>query len=405
MRHAIAFVLVQLALFVSACTAQPQSATPAATNPVGRFPFLEVDARAKRIRVECEALHCRNPLEFFCCVSGTNEHEAVLRSGVKPSHLHAALLMLGLQPGEGVRFSEAQNKWLPPHGPPLAISVEFEKEGKTIALPGYRLMRDVRSKREMKPMTWIFSGSRIMPDGTYGADATGYLVSVVNFELSVIDVPQLASSANETLEWETNLDLMPALGAKVIMVIEPAGKVEAPSATQSAKRQAAGAPIDEAVIKIDADGHVMLDDVPVTAPARLPEMLKQRANPARRVRVAVANPIEENPTAREVINTLSAANVRFVAIPQATAQPVTRPVDIGADVRADDALIQRLREKWEQSVAPRGAAMREAARTHYDVINQLRREQQRLIDEADRIQRLIDQLEKQYQEMTTPSPQ
>ena len=48
--------------------------------------------------------------------------------------------------------------------------------------------------------------------------------------------------------------------------------------------------------------------------------------------------------------------------------------------------------------------MRKAARTHYQVISQLRAEQQRLIDEADRIQRLIDQLDKQYQDMTTPRP-
>ena len=34
-----------------------------------------------------------------------------------------------------------------------------------------------------------------------------------------------------------------------------------------------------------------------------------------------------------------------------------------------------------------------------------RREQQRLIDEADRIQRTIDELEKKYQDMTTPRPE
>jgi hypothetical protein len=35
----------------------------------------------------------------------------------------------------------------------------------------------------------------------------------------------------------------------------------------------------------------------------------------------------------------------------------------------------------------------------------MRREQQRLIDEADRIQRSIDELEKEYQDMTTPRPE
>ena len=53
-------------------------------------------------------------------------------------------------------------------------------------------------------------------------------------------------------------------------------------------------------------------------------------------------------------------------------------------------------------VAPRNKALREAAQAHYEVITALRKEQNRLIDEADRVQRVIDQLQKEYQEMTTP---
>src|SRR5439155_25978432 len=120
------------------------------------------------------------------------------------------------------------------------------------------------------------------------------------------------------------------------------------------------------------------------------------------VRVAIANTVEENPAARDVINVLSSAQIRFETIPQAGA--VTRPSDL-AGFHADDELIQSLRQKWEQSVAPQASAVRDAAKTHSEVISQLRKEQQRLIDEADKIQRLIDQLEKQYQDMTTPGPQ
>jgi hypothetical protein len=280
-----------------------------ATAPaVGRFPHLEVDVQARQVRVECEALRVEAPLEFFCCVKGTNEHEAVLRSQVTPSHLHAALLMLGLEPGQPVHYSEAAKKWLPPHGPPLRITIEFEQDGKVISLPAYRLMRDIRSKKEMPPLTWIFAGSRVMDDGNYAADVTGYLVSIVNFDLTVIDVPALVSNANETLEWETNLDLMPPAGKKVSMIIEPAG----------------------------SEGR----------------------------------------------------------------QPTTAP----SAVKLDEEKLDRLRQRWDQIVRPHAGALREAAQTQYEVIAELRREQQRLIDEADRIQRLIDQLQREYDDMTTPRP-
>ena len=56
-------------------------------------------------------------------------------------------------------------------------------------------MRDVKTKKTMPPVTWVFAGSRQMEDGTYAADTTGYTISVVNFDLTLIDIPELASSA------------------------------------------------------------------------------------------------------------------------------------------------------------------------------------------------------------------
>ncbi len=305
-RAIIGLVLASFVVCAAAC------ADEATTAPaVGRFPHIAVDVRAKQVRVECEALHCEAPLEFFCVVSGTNEHESVLRTAAKPSQIHTALLMLGLQPGEPVKYSEAAKKWFPPHGPPLNISVEFTRDGQRVSLPAYKLMRDTRTKQAMPAMSWIFAGSRVMEDNAYAADVTGYIVSVVNFDLTLIDIPDLASSANETLQWETNLELMPPLGTPVTMVIEPVGD----------------------------------------------------------------------------------------------AKPATLPTTGLSDVTIDQRKVDRLRQRWERDVKPHGNALRDAAQAQYEVIAALRREQQRLIDEADRIQRLIDELEREYQQMTTPRPE
>src|SRR5215470_2799220 len=118
------------------------------TAPVGKFPGVEVNVQQKQVRIACQSLRVEAPLEFFCVVAGTSEHESVLRTAAKPSHIHTALLMLGLEPG-----------------PPLSISVEFQKDGKTVTLPAHKLMRDLHTKKPMPPTTWIFAGSRVMPDG------------------------------------------------------------------------------------------------------------------------------------------------------------------------------------------------------------------------------------------------
>ena len=80
------------------------------------------------------------------------------------------------------------------------------------------------------------------------------------------------------------------------------------------------------------------------------------------------------------------------------------PANAISDVQLDEQRVKQLREYWLKAVHPHADALREAAQAHYDVLTALHREQQRLIDEADRLQRAIDELEKEYQDLTTPHP-
>lgn len=215
-----------LLILLWAASAAAQQNPPPATRPGGpadgKLPFLEIDRHKRQVRLECEAVNAESALEFLVCLAGTAEHETLLRSKARPSHLHLALLMIGLEPGQPVRFSRALNHWLPPQGPGLRLTCQFDKEGKTISLPAYRLLRNQKTQKEMPPLHWVFVGSRLTEQGDYAADVTGHLVSVVNFEHTPVDIPELKSSNNESLEWEVNPDLAPKRGAKVWLTIEKA---------------------------------------------------------------------------------------------------------------------------------------------------------------------------------------
>jgi hypothetical protein len=298
-----------------------------ATRPAGKLPHLQVDATKKEVRMECQAVKADYPLEFLAVVTNTNEYEAVVRSDAKPSDLHLALLIIGLKPGQPVHYSESTKTWLPPSGPPVDIWFEYQKAGKTQKVPAYRWMRDVKTHKEAPPMTWCFTGSKVLDDGSYAANATGCLIGVINNELSVLDVPALKSRAIEARDFERNPDLMPDTGTAVTMILSPAADL----------------------------------DTPATKPATQPA---ERAGQV----------------------------------------PTTQASGL-SDVHIDQAKVDRLKEHWEKAVAPHREALKEAAQAHYQVINDLRREQQRLIDESDRIQRTIDELEKEYQDMTTPQPE
>jgi hypothetical protein len=309
---------------------------------VGKLPHVEFDAQEKQVRVECEMLACEAPLEFFCCVKGTNDYEAMIRSEVKPSNLHLALLAVGLKPGQPISYSEAAKRWIPPSGPPVQITMEYEKDGKTVSVPSWKWMRDVKHKKPAPPFTWVFTGSRVLPDGKYAADMTGYLVSIVNFDLTVVDVPRLASSSNELLEWERNPDTTPKAGTKVTMVMEPVGG--GGSGEPATPSGGGAAP-------------------PVSA--------------------APAPPASAAPP---------------------TASPATQPLDVAGEIHAADQTAAAQRKAWQDEVARHRDAMREAAEAHYRIMQALRTQQQKLIDEADRMQQTIDELEKQYQDLTTPRP-
>ncbi len=218
-RRVIATALLCCSLGVRA--SEVPATRPANAPAEGKLPHLQIDAKHQQVRMECEAVNAEMALEFLVVVAGTAEHEAVLRSRAKPSHLHLALLMLGLEPGEPARMGDDGRRQAP-SGPALKLSCRFEKDGRTITVPAHRLMRDRKSRREMPAIHWVFTGSRVMRDGQYAADVTGYLVSVVNFEFTPIDVPQIKSSSNDALEWEINTDIAPKRDAKVWLIIEPA---------------------------------------------------------------------------------------------------------------------------------------------------------------------------------------
>jgi biopolymer transport protein ExbD len=387
MRNHAAFALLLLFTFRA-------SADAPATMPVdGKLPHVQVDVKNKQVRVECQScnVHQDVGLEFFCVAEGTNEYESVLSSKARASHLHLGMLLIGLVPGEPVKWSESTKKWSPPHGPPVQIFCEWEKDGSTVRVPAYRLMINRKTRKEAPPFTWVFTGSRVMDDNKYAADGVGYLVSVLNNELTVIDIPDVAGRDLDSREWDRNSTLLPPVGTTIWMVIEPTGKKETPTTEPaSAVKRDIGATL----IAIEPDGKVTLDGMRIRVELLSDVLSRRRLSAPVQINAAPTAPPE---VVKQVMLAVKDAHVELIGAPPEKGSGIS-------DVTTDEARIKKMKELWERRVAPHNAALKEAAQAHYDVIETLRREQQRLIDEADRIQRTIDELQKQYQDMTTPRP-
>src|SRR5438128_3196421 len=62
-------------LLLTALLALPTLAEDPPKPDASKMPHMSVDVKRKQIRVECQALNPQMSLEFFCCMTGTAEHE------------------------------------------------------------------------------------------------------------------------------------------------------------------------------------------------------------------------------------------------------------------------------------------------------------------------------------------
>ena len=118
----------------------------------------------------------------------------------------------GAEPGKPVQF---RPKLAAPTGTPVKISLEYEKDGKTVRIKAQEWIRNIKSKKDLHT-DWVFAGSVFIPDPLdktklpfYGAN-DGDVISIVNFESACLDVPFLNTKDNDDLIYDAHTARIPA---------------------------------------------------------------------------------------------------------------------------------------------------------------------------------------------------
>lgn len=214
-----------------------QEAAPVNLREV--FPHVQLDAKAGVIELDAtvsiEAHDPKHPdvyLETLVCIPDSKEYESLLVTKAKPSHVHAALLLLGLSPGQpGAWVWEGEHvRGVAPRGP--GLRVRFVVGGKEFA-PG-AWVRDRKTGTLMADSpggdSFVFAGS-IMTGAAgrehYKADVEGCLVGLTTFGSETIAWTQMSNpeSAAEEPHWVADPS-MPNFGDPVIVRISRPGAGE-----------------------------------------------------------------------------------------------------------------------------------------------------------------------------------
>lgn len=176
---------------------------------VFRFKHLTVDRKKRTITLEAMVVEASYSLEFLLCKAGSKEYESVMSTEVRPSQIHAALLMLNLRPGKPGGY--VGKEYVPPRGAGLRIELRWKdgagKSRGTEAGDWLKLNREGDGK--VKPTRWIFVGSEVIPGGAYEADLNGGIIAVANLPSAVIDVPFASTQTLENRQFVVDTDAIP----------------------------------------------------------------------------------------------------------------------------------------------------------------------------------------------------
>jgi len=221
----------------------PVKAAPIAAGTPARlrelFPHVRADLSAKLIEFDGTVpIDCHNQatpnvyLEVVVCIPDTKEHETLVVTDARPSHIHAALLAAGLQPGAPASW-KWENKKLtsfPPRGDAVEVTIAYRgADGKEIESPAAAWIISADRKDAAFGAGgpgWVFAGSVLTERQgreVYDADGSGVVVGLTTFGSETVAWGKVISpdAEVEEPEWIANPKLVPAAGTPVVVRIRP----------------------------------------------------------------------------------------------------------------------------------------------------------------------------------------
>jgi hypothetical protein len=234
----LALLALPALVAVAASEAEPAATSqlPAATQPAAALPHITINREQRYVDLEAVVVMREGQwLELLACSPRSREHESVLTVPARPSHVHLALLMLGLEPGQPMSWrypGEGQDPVVQlPAGPQISIDILYrDKEGKRHELPANQWIIHQKKQTVLDGNVWLFTGSQFIEhegQRLYRADLGGTVISLVNFGDDLLSRPTAVTNMDDDGMWGCNTELIPDVGTAVTLRLRPKSAEEA----------------------------------------------------------------------------------------------------------------------------------------------------------------------------------
>lgn len=228
MSHMKLFYIITICL--SLATAWLYAQTPAQKSDkhhITKLPGLLINHDEGYIDVTAKVvLRDGDWLEQLLCTSGTREHESILTTPARPSHIHLGLIMLGLEPGTpmtGKKVGE-EMQITPASGPKVAITLRYVSDDQPKDIPANDWVYDKTTDKSLDDNVWLFAGSsfiKTQDQNIYRADASGSVITLVHFGDDMLARQTMLTSRNDNARWQARTKLIPPVGTAVTVRLTP----------------------------------------------------------------------------------------------------------------------------------------------------------------------------------------
>lgn len=171
--------------------------------------------------------HLKGAVEYLVCGPTGKQYESIIVTEASAKDVFEAIEKLGVKPGTPPGYDDEADAPTPPTGTAFLFSVEWMEGEDTKRVSAEELLINVKTKKPMQPVAWIYSGSRVVPD--LDSDDENAVIPYAFMENSIVALNQgdpsalfqnpLPESIQENL-YKKNDDLLPALGTPVKLTIE-----------------------------------------------------------------------------------------------------------------------------------------------------------------------------------------
>ena len=240
------------------------SPPPATDDWIKVSDSIRIDRARGAVRFDATAVIAEGFLEQYVCIAGTRDHESLFAFAGKASEIHAAMLLVGLEPGSPGRWRQLpaeegsfKLELTPPRGDALIVSAILPS-GAEHPLQWFVRASPVApaSAATEPPSRFVFAGSHFGRSARtqrefYAADASGSLVGLVTFGDETIAAVEVIPDQVEASPavWEVFVGRMPPPGTTVTIDIR---RGDSRTAQKPTERSSLPPDRDQSVARPDA---------------------------------------------------------------------------------------------------------------------------------------------------------